>query len=150
MKRPYRQAVYRSAIIAAVAAPFALLCSAQAAQTGDKQADKPVTAGQKFKNVKVLKDLPADQLVPLMHQWNASLGVQCGFCHVVETTASGQHIGWEKDVKPEKAMARKMVLMTMKLNKTEKLLDNGATCYMCHHGHANPERKPPAEAQPPK
>src|SRR5262245_50162720 len=46
---------------------LAALCLAQ----GNK---KPETAGQKFKNIKILKDLPADQLIPVMHKFNDSLG----------------------------------------------------------------------------
>jgi hypothetical protein len=144
---------FRAAILCAMTAPVVLFGSAYASQgdkpQGDKpQGDKPPTAARKFKNIQVLKSLPADQIVPVMHQWSLSLGVGCDFCHVVETTASGQHVGFEKDVKPEKAMARKMALMTMRLNKSEKLLDKGATCYMCHHGHAIPERKVPTQAPP--
>ena len=42
----------------------------------------PKTAGQQFKNIKVLKDIPADQLIPAMQFITASLGVECEFCHV--------------------------------------------------------------------
>lgn len=134
-----------TAIALSSAAPFLILATAYAARTGQENAEKAKTptAAQKYKNIRVLKNLPADQLGPLMHQWNDSLGVQCTFCHEVETNAEGRHVGFERDVKPEKAMARKMVQMTMKLNKSEKLLEGRATCFMCHHGHARPEFKVP-------
>jgi hypothetical protein len=137
---------FRRTLIAAAffASPFVLLASAYAENPTQ---EKGQTAAQKFKNIRVLKNLPADQLVPLMHTWNNSLGVQCNFCHEVETNSAGQHVGWEKDVKPEKGMARKMVEMTMKLNKSEQLLGGRATCFMCHHGHANPELKAPEAAK---
>lgn len=129
-------------------APFALLGAAYAAQTHPDKGAKAPTAAQKFKNIQVLKSLPADRLIPTMHVWNDSLGVRCDFCHAVETNAAGQHVGWEKDVKPEKTMARKMAVMTMKLHKGEKLLEGRASCFMCHHGHATPELKAPGQTTP--
>src|SRR6516164_3249794 len=38
------------------------------------------TATQEFKNVRVLKDIPADELIPTMQFISASLGVDCEFC----------------------------------------------------------------------
>ena len=119
----------------------ALGCLAAAAQTAPR--GKTPTAAQQFKNIKVLKDLPADRLLPVMFGMNASLGVRCDHCHVVEETPGGQHTGFEKDTKPEKEMARKMILMTQDLNAHQQILDRKASCYMCHHGHAKPETQAP-------
>src|SRR6516164_9583771 len=44
--------------------------------------DQPKTAEQQFKNIQVLKNIPADQLIPSMQFIAASLGVDCEFCHV--------------------------------------------------------------------
>jgi hypothetical protein len=101
---------------------------------------KPKTAAQQYKNIKVLKDLPADKLIPLMHDINTSLNVRCDFCHVRNA--------WEKDDVPMKETARKMMIMTNDINAHQKILDKKATCYMCHHGHPEPETKPPAPAPP--
>lgn len=95
------------------------------------------TAGHFYKNVKVLKKLPANQLVPTMHLINTSLGVDCGFCHV--RGAGGAD--YASDEKPTKRMARQMLSMTQSLNAHQKILDGKATCYMCHHGHAEPETR---------
>jgi hypothetical protein len=89
------------------------------------------TAGQKFKNIKVLNDIPADQLGKVMNIFAASLGVKCNFCHVSETEP-------EKDGKEEKEIARKMITMTFMLNKS--YFDNKleVTCNTCHQGHNHP------------
>ena len=42
---------------------------------------KVETAGQKFKSIKVLNDMPADQMGKVMNMMSASLGVNCAFCH---------------------------------------------------------------------
>ncbi len=112
---------------------------------GAQQKEKPPTAKQKFKNIQVLKNLPADQLIPIMHKINDSLGVRCDFCHVI----NADHTGFEKDDKPAKNVARKMMIMTQKLNEHEPILDKQATCYMCHHGHPEPQTQPPAPEPPP-
>lgn len=111
-----------------------VLCFAQ----GDKPA-KPPTSKQKYKNIKVLKDLPADQLIPVMRKINTALGVKCDFCHVVNP----DHSGFEKDDKPAKEMARKMILMTQDINKRHKFVTGKVTCFTCHHGHPEPENPPP-------
>ena len=41
----------------------------------------PKAAEQVYKNIQVLKGVPADQLIPAMQFITASLGVQCDFCH---------------------------------------------------------------------
>lgn len=102
------------------------------------------TAGEKFKNVTVLKDLPADKLLPMMKSFSASLGVKCEFCHVI---TNGKE-GFERDDKVPKLIARQMIMMTQTLNKTQRALDNKATCYMCHHGKKMPELAPPAGKKP--
>jgi photosynthetic reaction center cytochrome c subunit len=105
--------------------------------------DQPQTAGEKFKNLKVLKDIPADQLVPSMQFVTASLGVECDFCHV-------EH-AMEKDDKKEKVTARKMMSMMMTINQANFDSKREVTCYTCHRGAAHPVGTPilTAEAAPP-
>ena len=109
-----------------------------------KSAAEPApTAEQKFKNIQVLKNIPADQLIPSMQFISASLGVECDFCHV-------EH-AMDKDDKKEKLTARKMITMTMAINKAN--FDGGVevTCYSCHSGAEHPVGTPilSAEAMPP-
>jgi hypothetical protein len=132
--------VFRIVLAVGVLAPVALFGVLSLAQERHGAGKKPPTAKEKFKNIQVLKDLPADQLIPTMHAFNNSLGVNCEFCHV----RTADHGGWEKDDKPPKAMARKMILMVRDLNAHQKILDNKTTCFMCHHGHPEPEIHAPA------
>lgn len=69
----------------------------------------PKTAVQQFKNIQVLKDIPADQLIPAMQFISASLGVECEFCHVEGA--------FEKDDKKPKQTARVMVGMMFTINQ---------------------------------
>ncbi|HET9401392.1 MAG TPA: c-type cytochrome [Candidatus Acidoferrales bacterium] len=96
-----------------------------------------VTAGQspRFKNLQVLKDIPADQLVPTMQFISASLGVDCDFCHVGQT--NGQN-NFDKDDKRPKTTARHMIQMQMAINKDNFNGNTQVTCYSCHRGSNDP------------
>ena len=101
------------------------------AKTG---ADKSQTAGQKYKNIRILQTLPAADLLPKMREYNAALNVQCSFCHVV----NAKHDAWNKDDNPMKGVARQMIGVVNGLNAHQPSLNGQATCYMCHHGHPEP------------
>ncbi|HLK57772.1 MAG TPA: c-type cytochrome [Chthonomonadaceae bacterium] len=133
-----RQTTRRVVLTAVCVLPALLLGALSVAQDNTP---KPQTAKQKFKNIKVLKDMPAERLGPYMHEISNSLSVGCDFCHVINP----DHSGFEKDDKPMKDVARKMIVMTNDLNAHQKILDKKATCFMCHHGHPEPENKAPAE-----
>ena len=100
------------------------------------EAQQPATrsAEQSYKNIKVLKTIPADQLMPSMQFISASLGVECEFCHV-----SG---AFEKDEKKPKETARKMMEMMFAINKSHFEDHREVTCYSCHHGNAKPQSIP--------
>jgi hypothetical protein len=103
----------------------------------------PKTAGQQFKNIKVLKDIPADQLIPAMQFITASLGVECEFCHVQDA--------FDKDDKKTKLTARKMMEMMFTINEENFDGHRAVTCYSCHRGSKDPVAMPPvmtAEAKP--
>src|SRR5580658_5882754 len=55
--------------------------AAKAAAPGDK----PVLAGDFFKNVQVLKDIPVDEFMDTMGFFAASLSLNCIDCHVEES-----------------------------------------------------------------
>jgi len=133
-----RRAAVRCIVLLSFAAlPAVMLASFSIAQN-------PVLAAKKYKNIKVLKKLPADQMIPVMHKISESLGVKCDFCHAVKTDSRGQHTGWEIDSKPMKSMARKMILMTEGINKRFTVVEKKVTCFTCHNGHAEPAGMPPA------
>src|SRR5438046_8794297 len=58
----------------------------------------PKTAAQSFKNIQVMKGVPAEDIIPAMQFISASLGVECGYCHVERA--------FEKDAKKENKCAR--------------------------------------------
>jgi photosynthetic reaction center cytochrome c subunit len=100
------------------------------------------TAEQHFKNIQVLKNIPADQLIAAMQFITASLGVECEFCHV-------EH-AMDKDDKKTKAAARKMITMMMAINQANFSDDLKVTCYTCHRGVAHPVSTPVLAADAPK
>jgi hypothetical protein len=112
------------------------------AQTAPAQSGGPKTAEQQFKNIQVLKDTPADQLIPAMQFISASLGVECEFCHVQNA--------FEKDDKKAKATARKMIQMQMAINKDHFEGHTDVTCYSCHRGANNPVPVPIIGDEEPK
>jgi photosynthetic reaction center cytochrome c subunit len=84
------------------------------------------TAGEFYKNVKAMKDIPAADLHPSMEYITVALGVGCGFCH------DTRH--FDSDDKPEKKTARNMIQMTFALNNTVFNGKREVTCYTCHRG----------------
>jgi hypothetical protein len=99
---------------------------------------QPQTAAERFKNIQVLKDVPADQFDSAMRYVAASLGVQCGFCHVF-----GPQGGFDKDDKENKQTARKMMRMVMAINEANFDGRQVVSCATCHQGHNHPQRTPP-------
>ena len=102
------------------------------ARLGCAQGTAPAakTAEQAFKNIKILKAVPADQLIPSMQFISASLGVECSYCHV-------EH-AFEKDDKKPKEIARKMMEMMFAINKERFGDQRQVTCYSCHRGSPHP------------
>src|SRR5262250_52201 len=88
------------------------------------------TAEQKFKNIQIFKTLPATQLDPTMAFISGSLGVRCNYCHVSN--------GFEKDDKPTKQTARRMIQMVFDLNKGSFNGQGTVSCYTCHRGKPTP------------
>ncbi|MEO6655469.1 MAG: c-type cytochrome [Pyrinomonadaceae bacterium] len=91
------------------------------------------TAGQKFKSIKVLNDMPAEQMGKAMNMISASLGVNCGFCH------ASNDGDYEKEGFEHKDMARKMMTMTFDLNKANFNGRPEINCNTCHHGISHPQ-----------
>ena len=100
------------------------------------------TAAQQFKNIQVLKDIPADQLVPTMQFISASLGVECDFCHVEREM--------DKDDKKTKKTAREMMRMMAAINQNNFSGEREVTCNTCHRGAIHPQAIPAIAAEAPK
>ena len=102
-----------------------------------------------FKNIKILKGVPAGRLVNIMNAgFGRSLGVSCGFCHV-----PGK---WDLDDKKEKDTARLMFAMVQTINRDYMAKvpnDSGpppvVNCFTCHRGNAQPmSQQPPPGNRP--
>ncbi len=113
---------------------FVAILAAHAARPQTPPDAAPKTAAEQFKNIQVLKDIPAEQLIPAMQFMTASLGVDCEFCHV--------HGAMDKDDKKPKVMARKMITMMMAIDKDNFEGHRDVTCYSCHRGAADPIATP--------
>jgi len=104
-----------------------------------QRVDPPVT------NLKVLpKKLTYKQVDHIMDNWAAALGVRCNFCH--EPNKVGRGMNFASDAKPEKQIARRMMTMTMGINKKyfglkHPLLGDSVlaiNCITCHNGQPRP------------
>jgi photosynthetic reaction center cytochrome c subunit len=104
--------------------------------TGTKKAE------EQFKNIQVLKGIPADQLFPTMQFITASLGVQCDFCHVQGA--------FEKDDKKTKQAARKMMEMMIAINADNFDGHRAVTCNTCHNGTTKPQAIPAVMTEEPR
>ena len=95
-------------------------------------------AEQVFKNIQVLKGIPAGRLLRIMELgYSRSLGVNCTHCHVVDQ--------WDKDDKPTKPIAREMSKMVQTINndllkpiKNLKGPNPIVNCTTCHRGQIKP------------
>ncbi|HET7100141.1 MAG TPA: c-type cytochrome, partial [Terriglobia bacterium] len=92
------------------------------------------TAAEAYKNIKVLKDIPANELIPTMEFISASLGVHCDFCHV-------EH-HFDEDTKKPKQRAREMMQMMFAINKDNFHGHQEVTCNTCHNGSEHPAGMP--------
>jgi photosynthetic reaction center cytochrome c subunit len=86
------------------------------------------TAREAFKNVEVLSDVPADQLIASMRYITFALGVRCEYCHL-----EGH---FDSDEKPAKKRARGMMKMMFAIDNTYFSGHRAVTCYTCHRGAA--------------
>ena len=126
--------------IALLAACGVLIGFAQSQSGVSKAANSgPRKAEEQFKNIQVLKGIPADQLIPGMQFISASLGVECKFCHVEGA--------FEKDDKKPKQTARKMMEMMFAINKDNFEGHCEVTCYSCHRGSTDPLGTPPVMSE---
>jgi hypothetical protein len=96
------------------------------------------------RNLQVLpKDISDAKLDSIMKQYNKALGVACNFCHVrVHDKTDSLYYASDKD--PMKTTARKMMRMTIEINRKNFWTDkkkkphelNEVDCNTCHRGEA--------------
>ena len=109
------------------------LAGGQAAPAG-----KPMMAEEVFKNIQVLKGIPADEFMATMSVFSAALGESCETCH------DGKD-GWASyalDTVPRKRTARRMVTMMAAINQANFGGRQAVTCFTCHRGADRPRITP--------
>lgn len=137
-----KRSMIHPALLGAAALGLVIAVGARAQQSQPAPAEK--TAAQQFKNIQVLKDIPASQLIPGMRYITTALGVECNYCHVDGNFAA--------DDKQPKQTARKMMTMLFAINTNNFGGRPEVSCFTCHQGHSEPMGIPalPAEAVEPQ
>ncbi len=101
---------------------------------------------KKDRNLKILpKDISDAKLDSIMQTYTIALGVKCNFCHVPMKNIVDS-LDYASDAEPMKEEARKMMRMTIYINKTNFHFDkrqrpeylHTVTCKTCHRGEPFP------------
>jgi hypothetical protein len=121
-------------VSAVLAGAIGLYAALQAPTQKPVDGKSPKMAEEQFKNIQVLKGVPAEQVIPTMQFISASLGVECDFCHVQRE--------FDKDDKKPKQFARNMMRMTLAINKDNFEGHKEVTCNTCHRGAPKPVAVP--------
>jgi len=95
---------------------------------------KPKPAEEVYKNIQIFRGVPAARLPLIMDNFNKWLGARCETCHVAGEL--------EKDDKPTKLAARRMMTMVRAIGKDYFGDANPVTCWTCHRGSLKPESLP--------
>jgi hypothetical protein len=105
-------------------------------ELGDR---KSAPAESVFKNLKVMKGIPAERLLGAMNSFSRALGVSCRHCHV-----PGH---WKDEDKKPKAITREMIKLSSAINEEYlSKIDFGpdekprVNCMTCHRGEISPMR----------
>ncbi len=140
--RRFHKFVTMCAVLGGLSLAVAVVRAQQAAPPaagGAAQSPAGPLAPEKYKNIQVLKNVPADQLVMAMRFVAAATGQRCIDCHVQEADGT---FAFDKDDKREKGTARDMMKIMMTVNDQ---FFNGrvqVTCATCHRG-GQPSAVPP-------
>jgi tetratricopeptide (TPR) repeat protein len=105
----------------------------------------PAQIPDEFTNLEILpKDIGKRELVAIMRQFSAALGVRCSHCHVGEDPEDLATFDFASDEKKHKQIARKMMKMTHEINNrlvpaADIEEPTRVRCVTCHRGLENPE-----------
>jgi hypothetical protein len=114
------------------------------ARPADPAGQKPLLAEEAFKNIQVLRGIPAKEFMETMGFFAASLSLTCSDCH---SEASGSNWANYADDTPIKQTTRRMILMVDAMNKANFSGTRSVTCYTCHRGSSHPKTIPSLAAQ---
>jgi hypothetical protein len=134
-------------------AMVALAGSLAAAQAPEGQRGAAPAPPPEPHNLQVLpKTMTTAQILPIMRNFSAALGTNCGYCHV--WTGPGLPTNdYAADTKPAKEVARVMMKMANEVNtnlaaniKKPAAELTRVQCMTCHRGAAIPTLPPPTPA----
>ena len=111
--------------------------SAKAGQTGPTQG--VLLSETVFKDVQVLKGIPADEFMDAMGMFSASLGYDCVACHSPDIKDDRAAFAITT---PQIRRARQMVTMMNNINEANFGGRPLVTCFTCHHAQFPPESIP--------
>jgi hypothetical protein len=134
--------LYVAALIMACVLAFSPAFSQS--QPANQAASKPLLAEEAFKNVQVLRGIPAKEFMETMGFFAAALAMTCTDCH---SDASGSSWANYADETPRKQTARRMVLMVNAINSSNFGGTRSVTCYTCHRTSPRPKVIPSLAAQ---
>ncbi len=104
--------------------------------SGQAAQQRPQLAGEVFKNVPALKDIPVDEFMDTMGMFSAATNMNCTDCHTEDSGSNWANYAKET---PLKQTARRMVLMVNNLNRNNFRAAKLVTCYTCHRGDQKPK-----------
>jgi len=138
---PLHQIVLVAAVVAFGATLMQTAGAAQGrgGQGSPAAADRPPLAQDVFKNIQVLKDVPADQFLASMGFISNALAVNCTYCHLGEGGG-----GWEEYAKDndKKVLARRMMQMMRGINDMYFGGRPMVSCVTCHNASNRPKVSP--------
>jgi photosynthetic reaction center cytochrome c subunit len=125
--------------LSAVGIFAACLVSVVSAIGQTDSAQKPLMSEQAFKDVQVLRGVPASEFIETMGFFAVSLTANCTTCHGDASAGSWEHYA---DNTPLKQAARRMVVMMNSINQANFGGKREVTCYTCHRGDRTPRVTP--------
>ena len=102
-------------------------------------AQKPLMSEEAFKDVQVLRGIPASEFIETMGFFAVSLTANCTTCHGDASAGSWEHYA---DNTQLKTAARRMVVMMNSINQANFGGKREVTCYTCHRGDRTPRVTP--------
>jgi photosynthetic reaction center cytochrome c subunit len=102
-------------------------------------AQKPLMSENAFKDVQVLRGIPASEFIETMGFFAVSLTANCTTCHGDASAGSWEHYA---DNTPLKMATRRMVVMMNSINQANFGGKREVTCYTCHRGDRMPRVTP--------
>jgi hypothetical protein len=130
---PSRIRLSLSLLVAAASGLFLGTVALRAQAPGQAAPTGPL-APEKYKNIQVLTDVPADQLELTMQYFVQATGINCQGCHVTDPATHA--FAYDKDDSRTKKTARQMISLVKTVNGGN--FGVRIQCATCHGGHNQP------------